>query len=74
MGISGLAKQLEAYATRYTSTDLDGRIAIIDGPALAYYAHKLAAEASNTRPPSYGDINLLAIRWLKALESVSVKV
>lgn len=76
MGIQGLARRLEPYATRYSSEQLDGYSAVVDGPALAYYAHKLALAtcASTSRIPSYSDINAEAIRWLNALESINIKV
>jgi len=76
MGISGLARRLEPYAVRYTSKELEGRTAIIDGPGLAYDAHRVAAvaAASLSRIPTYADINAEAIRWLKSLESINIKV
>lgn len=76
MGIQGLARRLEPYATRYSSEQLDGYSAVVDGPALAYYAHKLALAtcASTSRIPSYSDINAEAIRWLNALESININV
>jgi hypothetical protein len=76
MGIQGLARRLEPYATRYSSDQLDGYSAVVDGPALAYYAHKLAlaSAASATRIPSYADIVAEAIRWLTSLEHNNIKV
>jgi hypothetical protein len=76
MGIQGLARRLEPYATRYSSEQLEGYFAVIDGPALAYYAHKLAlaASASPLRIPSYADIVAEAIRWLTSFESSNIKV
>ncbi|KAF2712065.1 hypothetical protein K504DRAFT_400504 [Pleomassaria siparia CBS 279.74] len=76
MGIAGLARRLEPYATHFTKDQLEGRSAIIDGPALAYDAHRVAAAAaaSLSRVPTYADINAEAIRWLNALESVDIKV
>jgi hypothetical protein len=76
MGIQGLARRLEPYSCRYTAEQLKGYAAIIDGPSLAYEAHKLAlsAAASQTRIPSYNDINIEAIKWLNALESQGVAV
>jgi hypothetical protein len=74
MGIPGLASRLEPYANRIQSVDLEGYVAIIDGPALAYFAHSIAAEASSTRLPSYADINRVAIHWLCHLRSVNIKV
>jgi hypothetical protein len=76
MGIQGLARRLEPYATRYSSDQLDGYSAVVDGPALAYYAHKLAlaSAASATRIPSYADIVAEAIRWLTLLEHSNIKV
>lgn len=74
MGIAGLATNLEPYAVRCTSEELRGYLAVIDGPALAYHAHKLAAEADQSRLPSYADINTTAIRWLKSLDAVDIKV
>lgn len=76
MGIQGLARRLEPYATRYSPQQLDGYSAVVDGPALAYYAHKLALTtfASASRIPSYSDITAQAICWLKSLESINIKV
>jgi hypothetical protein len=76
MGIQGLARRLEPYSNRYTASELEGYAAIIDGPGLAYEAHKLAlsAAASQTRIPSYADINNEAIKWLDALESQGIEV
>lgn len=76
MGIQGLARRLEPYATRFSSDQLDGYSAVVDGPALAYYAHKLAltAAASASRIPSYADIVSHAIGWLSALEANKIKV
>jgi hypothetical protein len=76
MGIPGLARRLEPYSSRYSEEDLKGYSAIIDGPGLAYEAHKLAlsAAADQTRIPSYADINNEAIRWLGALEDQGIKV
>jgi len=76
MGIQGLARRLEPYATRLSSEQLDGYSAVIDGPALAYYAHKLAlaSAASATRIPSYADIVAEALRWLTSLENSNIKV
>jgi len=76
MGIQGLARRLEPYATRFSSDELNGYSAVIDGPALAYYAHKLALVASTSvsRIPSYSDINTEAINWLNSLEANNIKV
>ncbi|KAF2687263.1 hypothetical protein K458DRAFT_295682 [Lentithecium fluviatile CBS 122367] len=76
MGIAGLARRLDPYASRYTPEELGGCHAIVDGPSLAYHAYELAhAVSSNqSRLPSYADINAQAIRWLKALEDVDIKV
>lgn len=76
MGIQGLARRLEQYSVRYTSQQLDGYTAIIDGPSLAYKAHGLAlsAAASQSRIPSYIDINNEAINWLTSLENQGIKV
>jgi hypothetical protein len=76
MGIQGLARRLEPYSNRYSAQELEGYIAIIDGPGLAYEAHKLAlgAAASQTRIPSYVDVNNEAIKWLNALEEQGIKV
>ncbi|KAI4644674.1 uncharacterized protein J4E78_009493 [Alternaria triticimaculans] len=76
MGIQGLARRLEPYATRLSSEQLDGYSAVIDGPALAYHAHKLAlaSAASATRIPSYADIVAEALRWLTSLENSNIKV
>lgn len=76
MGIAGLARRLEPYGARYAPKDLDGYYAIVDGPSLAYHAHQLAlaAVARQSRLPSYADINTEAIRWLKALEDINIKV
>ena len=76
MGIPGLARRLEPYASRYSPDEVEGYSAILDGPALAYYAHKLAlaAAANHTRIPSYADITIEAIRWLNSLEYMNIKV
>ena len=76
MGIPGLARRLDPYSNRYSPEELEGYAAIIDGPGLAYEAHKLALStaASQSRLPSYADINNAAIQWLHALENQSIKV
>lgn len=76
MGIQGLARRLEPYATRFSSDQLDGYSAVVDGPALAYHAHKLAlaATASASRMPSYSDIVSQALCWLTDLEANNIKV
>ena len=74
MGIPGLTTTLGPYAVPYNSVSLDGYAGVIDGPALAYHAHKLATEAVRAGVPSYADINNVAIRWLKSLETINVKV
>lgn len=76
MGIAGLTRRLEPHATRYQHQDLSGYQAIIDGPSLAYHAHRLALLeiGDELRIPSYADINRLAYRWLDALEALNIKV
>jgi hypothetical protein len=76
MGVAGLARRLDPYATRYTPKELEGYHAIVDGPSLAYHAHELALAdmGDQARLPSYADINAQAIRWLNALEEVNIKV
>lgn len=78
MGIAGLARRLEPHGDRYTSQDLSGYNAIIDGPSLAYHAHKLALAVRDTdnvpRLPSYADITQQALRWLRTLEVINIKV
>lgn len=76
MGIQGLAGRLGAYSTLCTSQQLEGYTAIVDGPGLAYQAHKLAlaAAANQSRVPSYDDINNEAINWLSSLEDHGIKV
>ena len=79
MGIQGLARRLEPYSVRYSPQQLGGFFAIIDGPSLAYHALKLALDAldasvSQSRLPSYADINAEAIRWLNSLEAHGIKV
>ncbi|KAF2828705.1 hypothetical protein CC86DRAFT_444823 [Ophiobolus disseminans] len=76
MGIKGLARRLEPYSTRYSPEELDGYTAIIDGPGLAYEAHKFAlgTTANQLRIPSYHDINNAALSWLNALEDQGIKV
>jgi hypothetical protein len=76
MGIPGLARRSEPYASRHASQELEGYHAIIDGPSLAYHAHKLAliGSAGQPRIPSYADINAEAIRWLDSVEAVNIKV
>ncbi|KAF2016202.1 hypothetical protein BU24DRAFT_196648 [Aaosphaeria arxii CBS 175.79] len=74
MGIPGLATSLEPYAARFTSTELGGHSAILDGPAFAYHAHKLASDTNSTRPPTYAEVHAIAIRWLNALETLNIKV
>lgn len=74
MGIPGLASRLEPYAARYTSTELEDYTAIVDGPALAYFAHRIASEGKKSRLVSYADITTAAIRWLDRLEEAQIKV
>ena len=76
MGIPGLARNLEPYTSFYSPEKLKGYCAIIDGPALAYYGHKLALAASinQSRIPSYADIVTEGIAWLNSLENVDIKV
>ncbi|KAF1974794.1 hypothetical protein BU23DRAFT_91019 [Bimuria novae-zelandiae CBS 107.79] len=79
MGIAGFARRLDRHATRYSPEDLSGSNAVIDGPSLAYHAHKLALAAavnkSNvSRIPSYADIAQQALRWLRALDAINIKV
>ena len=78
MGVAGLARRLETHATRYSLKDLKGYHAIIDGPSLAYHAHKLAwaalSRANVSRIPAYSDITFHALRWLKTLEGINIKV
>ncbi|KAL6711250.1 hypothetical protein ACN47E_005781 [Coniothyrium glycines] len=76
MGVPGLARRLEPYATHCSREQLRGYSAIIDGPALAYHAHKLATitSSSPSRLPTYADINDEAIRWLNSLEEYGIKV
>lgn len=75
MGISGLARRLEPYAT-HLSEHLHGYFAVVDGPGLAYHAQSLATNATVrlNRLPSYSEINDEAIRWLTSLESHNIKV
>jgi hypothetical protein len=76
MGVAGLAKRLDPYAGRFATEDLGGYHAVVDGPSLAYHAHQLAyaMPSSQAHLPSYADINAQAIRWLKALESINIRV
>jgi hypothetical protein len=76
MGIQGLARRLEPYSTRYSAQQLVGYTAIIDGPGLAYEAHKLglSTAASQLRIPSYADMNNEAIKWLNSLEDQGITV
>ena len=76
MGIPGLARRLEPYATQYSSEELEGYCAVIDGPALAYFGHKLAIDASEspTNIPTYADISVASIKWLDSLEKCNIKV
>jgi hypothetical protein len=76
MGIQGLARRLDPYSSRYSPEQLEGYAAIIDGPGLAYEAHKLALSTatSQLRLPSYTDINNAAIQWLHALENQGIKM
>lgn len=74
MGIPGLASRLEPYASRCPSSDLHSYIAIIDGPALAYFAHRIASEGKKSRLASYADVTAAAIRWLDHLEDAKIKV
>ncbi|KAF3042377.1 hypothetical protein E8E12_006197 [Didymella heteroderae] len=73
MGIPGLARRSEPYAECRSAQQLDGYEAIVDGPSLAYHAHKLALDGS-PRVPSYAEINTEAIRWLNSLETANIKV
>lgn len=76
MGISGLARRCAPYSSRHSAQDLKGYAAIIDGPSLAYEAHRLAlgAAAAQARIPSYVDINAEAVRWLSMLEEQGINV
>lgn len=76
MGIPGLARRLEPYATQYSPEELEGYIAVIDGPALAYFGHKLAIAASpnSANLPTYTEIANESIGWLNALEQHNIKV
>lgn len=76
MGIAGLARRLEPHATTFPTDHLNGFAAVVDGPSLAYHAHKLALSAAGTASsiPSYADITLQALTWLRALERVNIKV
>jgi hypothetical protein len=76
MGIPGLARRLEPYASHYSPQELEGYCAVIDGPSLAYHAHKLAltSSAGQLRIPSYTHINNEAIAWLNSLEEQGIKV
>lgn len=76
MGISGLARRLAPYSSRHSVNDLKGYSAIVDGPSLAYEAHRLALStaATQTRIPSYADINAEAVRWLSTLEEQGINV
>lgn len=73
MGIPGLARRSEPYAEFRSAQLLEGYQAIVDGPSLAYHAHKLALDGS-PRVPSYADINTEAICWLNSLETANIKV
>ncbi|KAH9871629.1 hypothetical protein J1614_005884 [Plenodomus biglobosus] len=76
MGIPGLARRLEPYAAQHSPNQLQGYSAVIDGPALAYFGHKLAVIAAKdaSKLPSYQDITTEALHWLDQLESINVKV
>jgi hypothetical protein len=76
MGIPGLARRIEPYAIRYSAQDLEGYTAIIDGPSLAYEGQKLALSfaSSQSKVPTYADINNAAIQWLESLEHQGIKV
>ncbi|KAF1959751.1 hypothetical protein CC80DRAFT_590938 [Byssothecium circinans] len=78
MGVAGLARRLEPYCTRIAAADLSGYKAIVDGPSLAYHAQKLAITDNlknrQAHVPSYADINRQALRWLRALEDINIKV
>ncbi|KAL5412090.1 hypothetical protein PMIN04_010014 [Paraphaeosphaeria minitans] len=78
MGIPGLARRLEPHATRYSLSELEGYHAIIDGPSLAYHAHKLAMAALDrgnvSRIPAYADVTFQALRWLRTLDGINIKV
>jgi len=73
MGIPGLARRSEPYAECRSAQQLEGYQAIVDGPSLAYHAHKLALDGS-PKVPSYAEINTEAIRWLISLESANIQV
>ncbi|KAJ4994017.1 hypothetical protein SVAN01_00494 [Stagonosporopsis vannaccii] len=73
MGIPGLARRSEPYAECRSAQQLHGYQAIVDGPSLAYHAHKLAL-AGSPKVPSYEEINDEAIRWLNSLEAANIKV
>lgn len=73
MGIPGLARRSEPYAEYRSAQQLHGYQAIVDGPSLAYHAHKLAL-AGSPKVPSYKEVNNEAIRWLNSLEAANIKV
>lgn len=73
MGIPGLARRSEPYAECQSAQHLEGYEAVVDGPSLAYHAHKLALSGS-PRVPSYADVNNEAICWLNSLEAANIKV
>lgn len=80
MGIAGLARRLDPHASQYSSAQLSGFNAVVDGPSLAYHAHKLAlaahaaADANVSRMPSYMDMIQQALRWLRTLDAINIKV
>lgn len=78
MGIAGLARRLDPHATRHSADELSGSSAVVDGPSLAYHAHKLAlgaVEKGNvSHIPSYAEIIHQALRWLRTLEDINIKV
>jgi hypothetical protein len=74
MGVAGLSTNLEPYAESCALEKLAGYTATIDGPGLAYHAHRIASEADPSRCPSYSDIYETALQFLARLEDMNITV
>jgi hypothetical protein len=70
MGIPRLRRHLQPYSVL---SALNSQTAIIDGPALAYYIHRLCAKQDNTIP-SCQVLGTTVLRWLERLDSYNITV
>lgn len=65
MGVRRLRHHLQPYADRAT---LDGGKAVVDGPALAHYIHRLYSTKA-AKIPSCEALGLVCIEWLDQVTS-----